>query len=1619
MKRIVSMLIAVIMVLSMIPPLGVYAAEPVTVYMDPANGNNENAGTEASPVQDFAGAYALLQAGGGKIVLLSDVTYSSTVTLPACDYPVTITSKTGAEGIRTTSGIVLSGDTTFEHMTFTHLKKSSTSTIRAYGHKMTMGDGLTMVPYMDGSTAYYFCLDGGISTGDPVESTDLTIKSGQYRYIYAGSYGTNVTGNVKLTMTGGKASWVAACRTSTISGNVEMTFSGTANITSVVYGGAATSGNISGNSTITLGQGAKIANLYVGSNGAGNITGTATVIIDGYDGTFTTLAGTGGASCTGTIGATRLLLKSGTLSKTPTDFDTVDIDIPEGKTLSLACSLSADTLKSSGTLNFSGAASLTAAAVTGQVNCIVQGEVLPGHLYVSAPAGSNISFDENTGIVENNGQWTLGGLPVDEDFTGLVLMAKPEITVSLYTGREDGEKLTPDKTVTSEMNAYYYGLASGYYRYIVSGTGYYKIEKIVYVSETEAATKTVLDVTPPVRSGEGWEQSAAIQTYSDEYLESAMNSDLSQWQQHADVFTTPWFTEERTAHQMTTQDQMEAFIDKLDDTNDNLYTYSAGRSSGYDFDIPVVVITKTDLSGADTLEKAAELMGQDKATIFYRAHMHGSEPASCEAALAILQRLDGALGEEVLDTVNVVIMPRNNPDGASTYTRDLTSDIDPNGDLLKVDHSETVAYLRVLDLFQPELVMDGHEYTTDITDENVANGDAMIGLGFTLENSEEFREAYRPMDQLIHENLEANGLNYRYYTSVVNHNGAHTSRSYTSLQGTMFVLIESRGIRSGTVGYPRRIITHVVAMQTMIEYVAENAETIKSVVAAERQRIVELGSTYEDTDQVLLELGQTSDSSWSHPQSLTTQSGVTTLSTKTPKVWNTVLRSRTAPTAYVIAAGASYTDDVLEQMDKQGIAYSYIPAGAAVPLQQYSATVVDGVASDVALGDEQTVVFGKGAYVFCKNQVKGLLLSALMEPDITKSVSSSLVGQGILTEMGGKLPIYRYIHDLNAEGFIDYTVEQVQPVNITVWLDGTNGADTNNGLSEATAVKTLEQAYAIMGAAMEVAAEGSQASLKIVGLYELGTTQVEFPNASFHVTISGKTTADGFSYTGGGTQSTSNIDINGDTTFQNMTLHMNKNYKYNHLNCNGHKVVFGEGMNCTAVSANCYFTLAGGAYGSTTVDSTDLTVRSGKWRTIYAGGYTAKVTGQAKADISGCWVYQYIAPTYHGNTGSVDIKVSDTVIESTNTISAIFAGPINKNKILGDVTITLGENVAVQAVYASARNTGNINGTVTIIADGVDLSQTPVYSKYSEATGTTAMAVLQINEGSITEAMETFATGSNAYIRLGGDSSEDITLDADTFFDLNGKNLTGTVTGAGKLLGFDSANDTYDAAKCGTVAAGTNVQTVVDAPNGNRYIAVTEGDKISFHRLNVQITAVSLRTATGGLYYWADWDCDSTLADNIKNYGIACKLNSAPDAAALQDELAEVTNGAVLYSQMENSATGDEIFADANANDEITGAIMDGIISDEVIEGYTNSQRGQMPIYAEPYVILRSGEVVVAEGGVNYSLYTVCQAIDEMITGMEDAVTKADYIAYMESLFADVWKKYNLGWSFTNFSKAA
>ncbi|MEP7058416.1 MAG: M14 family zinc carboxypeptidase, partial [Caldimonas sp.] len=69
-------------------------------------------------------------------------------------------------------------------------------------------------------------------------------------------------------------------------------------------------------------------------------------------------------------------------------------------------------------------------------------------------------------------------------------------------------------------------------------------------------------------------------------------------------------------------------------------------------------------------------------TVLLIGQQHGDEPAGSEALLVIAQELAQGSLESVLDRINVVVLPRANPDGAEANRRTTASGIDANRDHL-------------------------------------------------------------------------------------------------------------------------------------------------------------------------------------------------------------------------------------------------------------------------------------------------------------------------------------------------------------------------------------------------------------------------------------------------------------------------------------------------------------------------------------------------------------------------------------------------------------------------------------------------------------------------------------------------------------------------------------------------------------------------------------------------------------------------------------------------------------------------------------------------------------------------------------------------------------------------
>ena len=65
----------------------------------------------------------------------------------------------------------------------------------------------------------------------------------------------------------------------------------------------------------------------------------------------------------------------------------------------------------------------------------------------------------------------------------------------------------------------------------------------------------------------------------------------------------------------------------------------------------------------------------------------------------------------MLDRINVVVIPRANPDGATNGNRTTANGVDMNRDHLLLNTPEARALARVVRDYRPILVLDAHEFT--------------------------------------------------------------------------------------------------------------------------------------------------------------------------------------------------------------------------------------------------------------------------------------------------------------------------------------------------------------------------------------------------------------------------------------------------------------------------------------------------------------------------------------------------------------------------------------------------------------------------------------------------------------------------------------------------------------------------------------------------------------------------------------------------------------------------------------------------------------------------------------------------------------------------------------------
>jgi predicted deacylase len=419
---------------------------------------------------------------------------------------------------------------------------------------------------------------------------------------------------------------------------------------------------------------------------------------------------------------------------------------------------------------------------------------------------------------------------------------------------------------------------------------------------------------------------------------------------------------------------------------------------------PIQGLLVTRAAGTDP----ASLDKSGRPTVVLIGQQHGDEPAGSEALLVISRELAQGLLEPLLDRINVVVVPRANPDGAEVGTRVTANGVDMNRDHLLLNTPEARALAQVINDYRPILVVDAHEYTVVGRYLQKFNAiqryDALLQYTTTANYPEFLTKASQEwFHQPMVAALKAQGLTSDwYYTTSTNLQDKRismggtqpdTGRNVHGLKNTVSLLIETRGVGIGRMHIQRRVHAQVTAITSALRTTAERAAHLEQV----RSFVVRDVSAQACRDQVVIEAEATPtqrDLDFLDPETGADRSiRVDWNSSLTLR--NTKVRAR--PCGYWLSADASAAVERLRQL---GIQVMRVAEPGSVLAESYRETAreagnrQDVIGTIAGSGDivrvqvstlRSAIDAPAGSFYVPLNQPRANLAVAALEPDTQNS----------------------------------------------------------------------------------------------------------------------------------------------------------------------------------------------------------------------------------------------------------------------------------------------------------------------------------------------------------------------------------------------------------------------------------------------------------------------------------------------------------------------------------------------------------------------------------------------------------------------------------------------------------
>jgi hypothetical protein len=415
----------------------------------------------------------------------------------------------------------------------------------------------------------------------------------------------------------------------------------------------------------------------------------------------------------------------------------------------------------------------------------------------------------------------------------------------------------------------------------------------------------------------------------------------------------------------------------------------------------LVLARTTDISPAG-------LAAQGKPTVLLVGQQHGNEPAGSEALLVIARELAQGSLNGLLEQINVVIVPRANPDGAERDQRATSNGIDMNRDHLLLNTPEAQALARLSRDYKPAAVVDAHEYTVAGRYLEkfgaVQKYDALLQYATTANLPEFVTKAAEEWYRLpMLADLQRAGLSNQWYYTTSNNladkkvamGGVQpdTGRNVNGLKNAVSFLVETRGIGLDRQHIQRRVHTQFVAISSTLTSTARRATDLNilrnyvdkdiSQMACQNQAIISAQASPSTRELILLDPISGADKvlnlEWDNALQLQTT------------------KSRTRPCGYVLSAASS---TAVSRLRMQGVKVLRVADPAVMLGERYQQTQsTSGQRQDVrgAIADANPITqvevtlspglidVARGSYYVPLNQPLANLVIAALEPDSQSS----------------------------------------------------------------------------------------------------------------------------------------------------------------------------------------------------------------------------------------------------------------------------------------------------------------------------------------------------------------------------------------------------------------------------------------------------------------------------------------------------------------------------------------------------------------------------------------------------------------------------------------------------------